>query len=87
MASHPLVSARIDAQVKKKAAKVLAGMGLSMSDAIRLLLARVAAEEEMPFDIEKPNAETRAAMAEVEGGAGASFHSVRGLMTDLNAED
>lgn len=87
MASHPLVSARIDAQVKKKAAKVLAGMGLSMSDAIRLLLARVAAEEGLPFDIKEPNAETRAAIGEVEGGAAKSFDSVGALMAELNAED
>jgi len=62
-------------------------MGLSVSDAIRLLLVRVAAERAMPFEIEAPNAETRAAIAELEHGAGASFDSVAELMADLNAED
>jgi DNA-damage-inducible protein J len=87
MASETVVRARIDAQVKEKAAKVLADMGLSVSDAIRLLLVRVAAEKVLPFEIEVPNAETRAAMAELEQGAGASFDNVADLMSDLNAED
>ena len=42
LASDTVVRARIDGQVKEKAAKVLAEMGLSVSDAIRLLLVRVA---------------------------------------------
>ena len=87
MASDTVVRARIDGQVKERAAKVLADMGLSVSDAIRLLLVRVATEKALPFEIKVPNAETRAAMAELERGAGRSFDSVADLMTDLNAED
>ena len=87
MASDTVVRARIDGQVKEKAAKVLADMGLSVSDAIRLLLVRVATEKALPFEIKVPNAETRAAMAELERGAGRSYDSVADLMADLNAED
>lgn len=87
MASDTVVRARIDGQVKDKAARVLAEMGLSVSDAIRLLLVRVAAEKALPFEIKVPNAETRAAMLELEQGAGKSFDSVAELMSDLNAED
>jgi len=58
-----------------------------MGDAIRLLLVRVAAEKALPFEIKVPNAETRAAMAEVERGGGASFDSVADLMAELNAKD
>jgi DNA-damage-inducible protein J len=87
MASDTVVRARIDGQVKEKAAKVLAEMGLSVSDAIRLLLVRVAAEKAMPFEIKVPNAKTRAAMAEVERGAGTASDSVAELMAELNAED
>lgn len=87
MASDKVVRARIDGQVKEEAAKVLADMGLSVSDAIRLLLVRVAAEKALPFEIKVPNAETRAAMAELERGAGKSFDGVADLMADLNAED
>jgi DNA-damage-inducible protein J len=74
MASDTVVRARIDGQVKERAAKVLADMGLSVSDAIRLLLVRVAAEKALPFEIKVPNAETRAGMAELERG-GAASHS------------
>lgn len=87
MASDTVVRARIDGQIKKKAAKVLADMGLSVSDAIRLLLVRVAAEKALPFELKVPNPETRAAMAELEQGSGASFDSVADLMADLNAKD
>ena len=87
MASDTVVRARIDGQVKEKAAKVLADMGLSVSDAIRLLLVRVAAEKALPFELKVPNAETRAAMTELEQGSGASFDNVADLMADLNAED
>jgi len=87
MPSDTVIRARIDGRVKERAAKILADMGLSVSDAIRLLLIRVAAEKALPFEIKVPNAESRAAMAELEEGAGASFDSVAELMADLNAED
>jgi len=87
MASDTVVRARIDGQVKERAAKVLADMGLSVSDAIRLLLVRIAAEKALPFEIKVPNAETRAAMSELEQGAGTSFGSVAELMVELNAEN
>jgi DNA-damage-inducible protein J len=87
MAADTVVRARVDAQVRKEAAKILAGMGLSVSDAIRLLLVRVAADKTLPFEIKVPNAETRAAMTELKEGVGASFDSVTDLMSDLNAEN
>ena len=87
MASDTVVRARIDRQVKERAAKVLAEMGLSVSDAIRLLLVRVATEKALPFDLKVPNAETKAAIAELEHGKGARFDGVADLMADLNAED
>jgi DNA-damage-inducible protein J len=87
MASDTVVRARIDGQVKERAAKVLAEMGLSVSDAIRLLLVRVATEKALPFDVKVPNAETEAAMTELEQGNGARLDSVADLMADLNAED
>jgi DNA-damage-inducible protein J len=87
MPSDTVVRARIDGQVNEKAAKVLADMGLSVSDAIRLLLVRVAAEKALPFEIKVPNAETRAAIAELEQGTSQSFDSVADVMADLNTKD
>lgn len=87
MSTDAVVRARIDGQVKEEAASVLAQMGLTVSDAIRLMLIRVASDRALPFEIKAPNAETRAAMAELESGAGASFATVDDLMADLDAPD
>ncbi|HET6375085.1 MAG TPA: type II toxin-antitoxin system RelB/DinJ family antitoxin, partial [Methylocella sp.] len=58
MATSTTVRARIDEQVKKQAAHVLKNMGLSVSDAIRMMLVRVASEKALPFDFKVPNAVT-----------------------------
>jgi DNA-damage-inducible protein J len=87
MTTDAMVRARIDGQVKEQARLVLAEMGLSVSDAIRLLLVRVAAEKALPFAVKVPNAETIAAMQELERGGGKSFATVADLMADLNADD
>ena len=83
MASDSVVRARIDSATKEKAAEALARMGLSVSDAIRLLLTRVAAEEAFPFAIKSPNAATREAMKELDEGKGKSFGSPDELFRDL----
>jgi DNA-damage-inducible protein J len=62
-------------------------MGLSVSDAVRVLLTRVAAEKALPFEVKVPNAKTAAAMQEARKGGLPSFDSVPDLMADLNAED
>ena len=61
-----LVRARIDAATKERAAAALEAMGLSVSDAIRLLMLRIADEQRLPFEVKVPNATTRRAMAELE---------------------
>ena len=85
--SDALVQARIDKDVKERAARVLAKQGMSVADAIRLLLAHVAEQQKLPFEADVPNAETRAAMQELERGEGKRIASVAALMTDLNADD
>ena len=87
MATDSIVRARIDAATKAEASAVLADMGMSVSDAIRILLTKVAREHTLPFDV-RPNAETVAAMEEARRGNLPSFASVSDLMADLNrAED
>jgi DNA-damage-inducible protein J len=81
------VRARIDSETKERAAEALAAMGLSISDAIRLLMLRIADERRLPFNVKAPNPSTRKAMAELEAGKGKKFESVADLMTDLNADD
>ena len=87
MITDSVVRARIDGPTKEVASHVLAELGLSVSDVIRILLVRVAAEKALPFDIRVPNAETRAAMDELETGRGAKFETVADLMANLNADD
>jgi DNA-damage-inducible protein J len=81
------VRARIDTATKERAASALEAMGLSISDAIRLLMLRVAEERRLPFQVKVPNATTRKAIAELEAGRGKRFKSVAALMADLNADD
>jgi DNA-damage-inducible protein J len=87
MAANQLVQARIDGAIKEEAATVLATMGLTVSDAVRLLLTRVAREHALPFDPLIPNATTIAAMKEARAGNLPKFDSVEALMSDLHADD
>jgi DNA-damage-inducible protein J len=87
MAANKLVQARVDGAIKEEAAAVLAAMGLTVSDAVRLLLTKVAREHALPFDPLIPNATTIAAMKEARAGNLPRVNSVEELMTALHAED
>ena len=81
------VRARIDAETKERAASALEAMGLSISDAIRLLMLRIADEHRLPFEVKVPNATTKKALSELEAGKGKKFASIDDLMADLHADD
>jgi DNA-damage-inducible protein J len=83
MISNETVRARIDSDTKANASKALAAMGLSVSDAIRMMLRRVAEEKRLPFEVKLPNAESHAAKAELEAGKGKRFQSADALFDDL----
>lgn len=85
--ANTYVRARIDEDTKARATDALEAMGLSVSDAIRLLMLRVADERRLPFDVKVPTATTRRAIAELEAGKGERFDSVDDLMADLHADD
>ncbi|MGD0269154.1 MAG: type II toxin-antitoxin system RelB/DinJ family antitoxin [Candidatus Sulfotelmatobacter sp.] len=87
MAATEMVHVRIEKRIKTQAAKTLAAMGLSVSDAVRVLLTRVAAEKALPFEVKVPNAATAAAMREARKGGLRPFKNVPELMSNLNAED
>jgi DNA-damage-inducible protein J len=87
MAANALVQTRINGTVKDEASAVLATMGLTVSDAVRLMLTRVAHDKALPFEPLRPNAETIAAMEEARKGGGKKFDSVEALMADLDADD
>ena len=85
--ANQLVQARVNKDIKEQASVVLAAMGLTVSDAVRLLLTRVAREKALPFAPLIPNAETIAAMQEARAGNLARFDDVQSLLDDLHADD
>jgi len=87
MTDNSVVRARIDERTKKEAAAVLKKVGLTVSDAFRMLLVRVAAEKRLPFEPLVPNEKTVAAMREARSGKLPRFKDVDALMKDLNAGD
>jgi DNA-damage-inducible protein J len=78
-----MVHVRVDEKVKADAAKTLAAMGISVSDAVRMLLVRVAAEKALPFEVRVPNAATVKAMQAADRGKGKRFKSASALFKDL----
>ena len=86
MTENSVVRARIDEATKVEAAAVLATMGLSLSDAFRLLLKRVAAERALPFEPLVPNAETVAAMKAARRGDVTIVGKPPNLLASLNAD-
>ena len=85
--ANDVVRARIDGQIKEEASIVLAAMGLTVSDAFRIMLTRVAHDKALPFDPLIPNAITIAAMREARAGKVKVLDSVDALMADLHAKD
>lgn len=87
MPANALVQTRINGAVKDEASAVLATMGLTVSDAVRLLLTRVAHDKALPFEPLTPNVETIAAMNEARSGNLKSYPNFKALLADLDAED
>ena len=87
MAANALVQTRINGTVKAEASAVLATMGMTVSDAVRLMLTRVAHDKALPFEPLRPNAETIAAMREADSGNLKSYLDFKSLLADLDAED
>lgn len=87
MTANAVVRARIDERTKVEASLVLEAMGLTVSDAFRMMMRRIASEKALPFEPLIPNAETIAAMEEARHGKLPSFKTVEELMAHLNADD
>ena len=86
MTTSTMIHVRVDEKVKVQATEILAAMGLTVSDAVRVFLMRVVADKQMPFAIKAPNAETRAAMVEADDIArtrSARFANAAELFDDL----
>ena len=86
MSANALVQTRINSTVKAEASAVLATMGLTVSDAVRLMLTRVAHDKALPFEPLRPNAETVAAMLEARAG-NLEVVTLAELQAELDADD
>lgn len=87
MAATTMVHVRVDEHLKAQAAQTLALMGLTVSDAIRVFLTRIVADQELPFAIQAPNAASRVAMAEASAiieQRRARFPTADALIHDLD---
>lgn len=81
------VRARISSATKQRAAEALGAMGLSVSDAIRLLMLRVAEERRMPFEIKAPNATMRKVPVELKPRKSGRPNNTESLVADVGADD
>ncbi len=84
---NTVVRARIDGQVKAEAEAVLASIGLTTSDAFRMMMFRIAKEKALPFEPLVPNEETIEAMKAARLGKLVMVGSADKLLERLNAED
>jgi len=87
MTTNAVVRARIDEQIKEEATVVLATMGLTVSDAFRMLLTRIAREKALPFEPLVPNNETIAAMKAARRGDLITVNNIDHLLGSLNKDD
>ena len=78
-----MVHVRVDEKTKRRARKTLAAMGMSVSDAVRMLLVRVVAEKALPFDVKVPNTTTVKAMRAADKGQGKRPKSTDALFKGL----
>ena len=86
MAQSSMLHVRVDDEIKAQAGEALAAMGLSLSDAVRILLKRVVNDQAFPLELKVPNAKTRAAMTEartIAKARTARFNSADALIDDL----
>ena len=87
MAENSVVRARIDERIKTEASAVLEAMGLTVSDAFRLMMVRIAKERALPFEPLVPNAKTVEALTAARRGKLVTAGSAKKLLAKLNADD
>jgi len=86
MSENPIIRARIDAHTKEEATAALAAMGLTVTDAFRLMMARIAQEKALPFDPMMLNNETIEAMRATRRGELVMVGRPENLLASLNAD-
>ncbi len=85
--TNAVVRARIDENIKAEAQAVLASIGLTVSDAFRMMMVRIATEKALPFEPLVPNAETIEAMKAARQGELTPVGTTAQLLASLNEDD
>ncbi|MGA2896708.1 MAG: type II toxin-antitoxin system RelB/DinJ family antitoxin [Acidobacteriaceae bacterium] len=83
MGTTAIVQATVETSLRDQASAVLAELGMTVDDALRLLLAQVVEEHDLPLSMHIPNAETITAMREADSGAGKRYSSLDALFKDM----
>ena len=78
-----MVHIRIDEKVKADANAAFERMGISMSDAVRIMLVRVAVEKALPFEVHVPNAKTVKAMRDADAKKGKRYSTAGAALKSL----
>lgn len=88
MANNALISVRVNEQIKSQASEVLAGIGLTISDVMRMTITKIATERRFSFDY-RPNSETAQLLQAVKEGREPMHQAdnLTDLMEQLNAKD
>lgn len=89
MAHTTMLHVRVDEDIKNQASEALSAMGLTVSDAVRILLKRVVSDQAFPLELKVPNADTRNAMEEARAlmqARAARFDSTDALFDDLEKD-
>lgn len=84
MARTETIRARVEPELKSEAEAILKEVGLSSSEAMRLFLYQIVRQRGLPFEVKIPNAETMAAIEELEAGKGVSVNSLEDLLDDAD---
>ena len=87
MSVDSVICVRVDKKLKRQVTDILKDMGLTPSDAFRIMMTRIAAEKKLPFEPLIHNATTIAAMKEARAGKMKSYKSVQALLADLDEQD
>ena len=87
MSAESVIRVWVDKKLKRQATDVLRDMGLTPSDAFRIMMTRIAAEKKLPFELLVPNATTIAAMKEARTGELKSYVNVQAMLADLDEQD
>ena len=86
MPADSVVRARIDGRVKEEASAIFEAMGLTISDAVRMMLVRTVAERALPFDPLVPNETTIEAMLAARRGETVPADGVEALLAELHED-